>query len=251
MTKVRNVSLQSNDTRGIDISKHVIFSMIGKFTENKGVSFIIDVFKKLDNEKALLLIVGDVFGASVSMRELQGQAKHDSRIIFWGVETNIIAHAMDWYPTLASLAGIKVPEGIILDGRDLTDVLKGKSDEVEISLQGGPLNASIPLRRYWNPVYDWRDRISREDYLNAFFYHGSTGALAAVRFGKWKLHLNPQPRLYDLDEDPGETTPVRNREYTSMLRGLAVMFQEEMNFFTVPAGVEMEESFGGKMISAK
>ena len=153
-----------------------------------------------------------------------------------GKVSRVMTHAMDWYPTLASFAGIKVPDGIVMDGRDISTVLTGKSDVVEISRQGGGLNAGVPLRRYWNPGKDWIDSISREEYLNAFFYHGSAGALAAVRSGKWKLHLNPELRLYDLEKDPGETTPVRNGPMTWKMRGMAVLFQDEMRMFARPAG---------------
>jgi hypothetical protein len=50
-----------------------------------------------------------------------------------------------------------------------------------------------------------------------------------VRWDQWKLHLNPQLTLYNLETDPGETTPVRNGEITRKLRGMAVLFQEEMS----------------------
>ncbi|MEX0320965.1 MAG: alpha/beta fold hydrolase [Puniceicoccaceae bacterium] len=153
-----------------------------------------------------------------------------------GVTTSVMAHAMDWYPTLASIAGIKVPEGRIIDGRDMSHLLQGKSDVIEISAQGGPLNADVPLRRYWNPGKDWVDSISRDEYLNAFFYHGSAGAFSAVRSGKWKLHLNPDLRLYNLETDPGEKKPVRDGKMTWTLRGMAALFQEEMRLFSRPAG---------------
>ena len=37
-----------------------------------------------------------------------------------GHESSAIVHAMDWYPTLATLAGIEVPAGRVLDGRDIS-----------------------------------------------------------------------------------------------------------------------------------
>lgn len=154
-----------------------------------------------------------------------------------GVTTKELAHAMDWYPTLASLAGIKVPEGRIIDGRDMSYFLQGKTDTIEITANGGPLNASVPLRRPWNPGNDWEDTISRKDYLNAFFYHGSTGSLAAVRLGKWKLHMNPGLTLYDLEADPGEQKPLRGGDMRWTLRGMSIIFQEEMRTGSRPAGV--------------
>ncbi|HAT60424.1 MAG TPA: N-acetylgalactosamine-6-sulfatase, partial [Opitutae bacterium] len=68
----------------------------------------------------------------------------------------------------------------------------------------------------------------REEYINAFFYHGSQGALAAVRWDKWKLRLNPTLELFDLEADLGESKPLRDRDISRKIRGMAVTFQEEM-----------------------
>ena len=87
----------------------------------------------------------------------------------------------------------------------------------------------MPLRRRWEQGLEWEQYFDREDYINAFFYHGSHGALAAVRSGRYKMHLNPVSTIYDLEADPGESKPVRNREISRKLRGMAVMFQEEMS----------------------
>ena len=40
-----------------------------------------------------------------------------------GFESGVVVHAMDWYPTLASLAGISIPKELVLDGRDLSALL--------------------------------------------------------------------------------------------------------------------------------
>ena len=90
------------------------------------------------------------------------------------------------------------------------------------------LNADVPLRRRWDPPGEWAPLITHEEYNDAFFYHGSQGSLAAVRSGRWKLHLNPSLKLYDLENDPGEREPVVNREISRKLRGMAILFQEEM-----------------------
>ena len=52
----------------------------------------------------------------------------------------------------------------------------------------------------------------------------------------WKLYLNPSLQLYDLDKDPGESKFVRNREIIRKLRGMAILFQEEMRLDARPAG---------------
>lgn len=109
-----------------------------------------------------------------------------------------IASTMDILPTLAHLAGAKLPTDRILDGHDITNLVRGKPGAT-----------------------------SRTE---AFYYYVHTH-LQAVRSGKWKLHLArparppwapqwaghikpadvieiPKPMLFDLDADIGETTDV-------------------------------------------
>ena len=147
-----------------------------------------------------------------------------------------VVHAMDWYPTLATLSDIRVPRGRIIDGRDLTPLLVGGSDHLPAPVAGRSLNSTVPLRRPWNPPGEWKDLISREEYLEAFFYHGAQGSLAAVRWQNWKLYLNPSLQLYDLASDPGETQTVRNGQMIRKLRGMAILFQEEMRDGARPVG---------------
>ncbi len=136
---------------------------------------------------------------------------------------------MDWYPTLATLAGIRVPEDRVIDGRDLSHYLLETIDTVPSAASGKSLNSDVPLRRSLALAGEWSPLFTVEEYLNAFFYHGSHGALAAVRSQQWKLVLNPTLQLYDLSSDPSESVPARNREMTRKLRGMAVTFQEEMS----------------------
>ena len=111
-------------------------------------------------------------------------------------------------------------------------------------------NAAIPLRRKFEQDQEWKPKFTREEYLNAFFCHGSHGALTAVRYGRWKLHLHPTLQLYDLEKDPGERREVRSQWPTksqrasqgpndramvdswtikTKLRGMVIQFQREMN----------------------
>ena len=151
-------------------------------------------------------------------------------------ESSEVVRAMDWYPTLASFAGVKVPADRVIDGRDMSPLLTGESDVVPPAGTGASLNASVPLGRPWHPPGEWEPVITREEYHQAFFYHGSQGSLAAVRWEKWKLQLNPSLVLYDLAEDPGESKPVGNGQIIRKLRGMAVLFQEEMRTGSRPAG---------------
>ena len=153
-----------------------------------------------------------------------------------GRESTAVVRAMDWYPTLATFAGIKVPKGRVIDGRDISPLLKGETKVVPPPGIKKSLNASIPLRRRWDPPGEWRPLIHRNEYNDAFFYHGSQGALAAVRWRNWKLYLNPSLQLYDLGKDPGEAKLARNRDIARKLRGMAILFQEEMRLDARRAG---------------
>lgn len=151
-----------------------------------------------------------------------------------GHVSSALVHALDWWPTLATFAGADVPAGRVLDGRDLAPLLTGRTDTVPAPGTGLSRNAAVPLRRPWSPPREWASLISRADYLNAFFYHGAEGQLAAVRSGKWKLVLSPALQLFDLATDPGEHKPLRDPATTRRLRGLAVLFQEEMSAHLQP-----------------
>ena len=166
-----------------------------------------------------------------------------------GAESSAVIRAMDWYPTLATLAGIKVPDGHVIDGRDISPLLKGETKSVPTPGLNESLNAEVPLRRRWAPPEEWKALIKRHEYNDAFFYHGSQGALSAVRWKNWKLYLNPSLELYDLSNDPGETMLVRNGEISRKLRGMAVLFQQEMTLDARDAGLQERSQDGRTVIS--
>ena len=158
-----------------------------------------------------------------------------------GKECREIVSALDWFPTLATAAGIKIPDHHpIIDGRDLWPMMTGESEAIPSPSAALSLNAQVPLRRRWEQGLEWKEHFDREDYLNAFFYHGSQGTLAAVRSGKYKMMLNPQLTVYDLEADPGESKPIRGGDIIRRLRGMAVMFQEEMSRDARQAGMASE-----------
>ena len=87
--------------------------------------------------------------------------------------------SMDFYPTLAEIAGATVPTDRIIDGKDIR-----------------------PL------MFDELDAQSQHD---AFFYY-KRKTIEAVRSGPWKLHIRKDDEeiqeLYNLDTDVGETNNV-------------------------------------------
>ena len=165
-----------------------------------------------------------------------------------GKRSRAVVRAMDWYPTLATFAGIAVPEGRVIDGRDITSLLKGDTQFVPAAGLKATLNAAVPLRRRWEPPEEWAAIIKRHEFNDAFFYHGSEGELAAVRWRNWKLQLTPSPQLYDLAADVGETNPVRNGEITRKLRGMAILFQHEMLADARLPGVVNKPTANGKTV---
>ena len=93
--------------------------------------------------------------------------------------------SVDFLPTFAELAGIELPDEQVFDGISLVDIMEGSDPDPERTV-------------FWHyPVY-----------------HHDVPA-SAVRKGKWKLiHnlVNDQIGLYDLENDPGESTDMSESE---------------------------------------
>ena len=134
-----------------------------------------------------------------------------------------LATIMDLLPTAAALAGTRAPSDRVIDGKDILPLMTAKP------------GAKSPHE--------------------AFFYHTSQGQLAAVRSGKWKLHLKPprqrrgakkpQPKpqptgaqLYDLSADIGESSNIADKhpDVVKRLTELMRRFDEELKANTRPAG---------------
>ena len=99
-----------------------------------------------------------------------------------GRDSDEIVHAMDLFPTLASIAGGEVPDDRVIDGIDMADFLLGRTDES-----------------------------GREGFI---VYMGND--VFGVKWRNWKLHFKEQtgwngmlreytmPRVYNLMNDPQE-----------------------------------------------
>ena len=151
-----------------------------------------------------------------------------------GAVNSSVVSALDWYPTLASLAGIEleIRPDYPIDGRDLSSQLTG-SNAPGINEQA--VHAARPVRL----ANEWGKLFTEREYRDAFFYHSAEGSLSAVRSGKWKLYLHPGLKLHNLETDPGEMKPVRSPMMRA-LRGMAVTFQEEMVLGRRAVGVTTE-----------
>lgn len=107
--------------------------------------------------------------------------------------TNAIISGIDFLPTFVSMAGLKPPQGIDLDGRDISAVLTrdAPSPHEQILLFNNEEVAAIRMQR-WKYVNETYDR----------------GML--VNFGDKKEYLE----LYDMNLDVGEKLQ-RRREASS------------------------------------
>ena len=118
--------------------------------------------------------------------------------------------AFDLVPTLLAIAGARAPDNVHFDGQALPDVLLGRSGESREE----PLFFRRPPDR------------------DAFYGELDLPDLA-VRHGRWKLlceYDGSEPRLYDLEKDPGEATDVsaRHPEVVRRLAGAAVAWHESL-----------------------
>ena len=110
--------------------------------------------------------------------------------IFWwpgtipaNTQNDEIATTMDMLPTIANLVGAELPENHIIDGKNITSLLKNK-------------------------------RKAKSAY-EAFFYF-KKDEIEAVRSGNWKLRLG---ELYNLQNDIGEKQNIAN-EYPEVVARL-------------------------------
>lgn len=147
-----------------------------------------------------------------------------------GSVNDAVAATIDLLPTFVALAGGVVPATPVIDGRDITPLLLGQSKES-----------------------------AREAH-----YYFSGYELQAVRQGRWKLALVPQPdsmgkqaaktpsglRLYDLDAEIGEQTDVaaRHPEIVAKLKVLADKMAAEIGGKTPTARRPAGEVKGAKTL---
>ncbi|MES2983333.1 MAG: sulfatase [Verrucomicrobiota bacterium] len=136
-----------------------------------------------------------------------------------GSEVDAVAGTIDLLPTVVTLAGGKVPELPVIDGRDISPLLLGKS-------KTSPREAHYYFKGY---------------------------GLEAVRQGSWKLAIAPQietmgrqakpdalgaePRLYNLDQEIGEQTNVAaaHPEIVAKLSALAEKMKADLGKPNAPA----------------
>ena len=102
------------------------------------------------------------------------------------IEDDAILSGADFLPTVCKLLQVPLPDGMIVDGEDASDILLGKSR-----------GRTKPL------LWEWRFNIAGEAF------HKSP--ILSIRDGQWKLLFNPdrsRVELYDIPQDPTELNNV-------------------------------------------
>jgi len=192
------------------------------------------------DEKTLVIYTSDNGAAAGSSAPLRGKkgsvwegGMREPCLVRWpgkvpaGSVCSEVATIMDLLPTLAGLAGAKVPADRVIDGKDIWPLLSARP------------GAKSPYE--------------------AFFYHTSQGQLAGVRSGKWKLLVQvpaarrakpkkgekpaPQPKppaaaLYDLQADLTESQNVADEhpDVVQRLQELLAKFDADIKANSRPVG---------------
>ena len=110
-----------------------------------------------------------------------------------GTEIQQTINNLDWFPTLLALAGVELPKGLLIRGRDFSPLLAGKSIKWD------------------NDLYvEWSQ------------HHYTTAHLRMYRTPEWKLvrdFLNAgKDELYNLKADPGESKNLIGDPATNTIR---------------------------------
>ena len=110
-----------------------------------------------------------------------------------GTEIQQTINNLDWFPTLLALAGVELPKGLLIRGRDFSPLLAGKSIKWD------------------NDLYvEWSQ------------HHYTTTHLRMYRTPEWKLvrdFLNAgKDELYNLKADPGESKNLIGDPATNTIR---------------------------------
>ena len=191
------------------------------------VGQILDALKKNGvDEKTIVIFTSDNGPSIGNAKPLSGRkgttlegGQRVPAVVRWpegipaGQTIGELVTAMDLLPTFAKLAGADIPSDHAIDGKDIFPVLSKKEKSPH----------------------------------KAFFYFKGN-RIAAVRSGKWKLHIGSskgeisKPALFNLDTDISEKKNLidTHPEIAEQLRSAALEFDKELGENIRPAGFKAE-----------
>lgn len=169
-------------------------------------------------ENTIIIFTSDNGPAVGSAKPLRGKkaqtwegGQRVPGIIVWpqkispGIVSDQFVSTLDLFPTLAKISGAKIPEGLIIDGIDISQFLLSPETK---KLQERP-----------------------------FYFYARNGEVEAVRLGKWKLHIEKSRgwdvnlngvfpvSLYNLELDITEKNNVAN-QFPNIVKKLTNMMKE-------------------------
>jgi len=127
-----------------------------------------------------------------------------------GIESKEIVSQLDWMPTFASLSMSKIPKEIVIDGDDITEILRGNTFDYE--------------RDYLFFDYEKLEAYRRGDWKVKLPYEGWPGSW-------YKSPIDSHDTLlFNLRKDPGEKNNIfdSNREMAKSLIDLMNVKYKEM-----------------------
>lgn len=137
-----------------------------------------------------------------------------------GKTSDVVAATIDMLPTLAQIAGASVPKDRVIDGLDISEIIHGKSTELE------------------RPFFYYQHHILRAVRKGKWKLHlPHSPDSTSIVYAKWPIHSAPDDRvlfskqmLYDLENDIGETTDVsaENPEVVAELEKLLDWAKEDI-----------------------
>ncbi|MCP5537941.1 MAG: sulfatase [Akkermansiaceae bacterium] len=169
------------------------------------------------DENTIVLFTSDNGPAKGSANPLSGKkgstlegGQRVPTVIRWpkgipaGVENHKLLTAMDVLPTFAKLSGAKLPDDLVIDGKDMMPAL-----------------------------------VKGADSPHEYFFYAHWGVLEGVRWKSWKLRIvDGKEALYHLDEDISEKNNVaaQHPEVVQQLKAAMQGFEKDMKAKVRPAG---------------
>lgn len=140
-----------------------------------------------------------------------------------GVISDQVTATIDWLPTIARIAGAKLPADRVIDGLDISGIISGKSTELE------------------RPYFFYQHQDLRAVRLGEWKLHlPHNPDSKSITYRKWPIHIAPEDRvqftsavLYNLETDIGETTDVaaENPEVVAKLTKLLEWAKNDIGDF--------------------
>jgi arylsulfatase A-like enzyme len=224
---------KSIDGKPLDEGAVAYYSMITNIDDNMG-KLLEEIDKLGIADKTLVIFMTDNGGThtrlfSAGMRAGKGSPYQGGTRVpsFWrwrgklpeGVDVNRLAAHIDCFPTLAELAGAKIPADVHVDGRSLIPLLEDPS-------------APWPDRYVFVHQGRWpKGQADEAKFRNC-----------AVRNARFRLVNNRE--LYDLQSDPGETTNVID-EHPEVVAGMRKAY--DAWWAEARRGMVNEEAVGPKI----